>query len=850
MEKLFVAVPEKNLLQRWDLTTLEREVTVPVAANVQTLLMGRGSAGPLFVGIGEGDIHNRGGPRFAQAPSMFLNPANMKEVRYKTERSHGMFADGAQVSADGTLVVGRNDWPGGVSALLRGSSIMMYHDENVFFGAPTGDGLAILSSSGIYSPELMRRGDPPGNKTPFPMAAGALIPATHGNTYLQVSPPPGDPFPREGSKYKAAVFLTGDSRPLVQLGELEGLRVTQQFGRGDASTLPLQKRVFFIPTAKVIIVLSPTHDKLYLHRFDLNEALEKSEIDYLLVTSSPPQQYAAGAKFSYQAEVKSRKGGVKYKIESGPKGMSITPAGLLTWDVPAGFDEEADVILAISDSSGQEIFHTFHLARGAAAVVGEAPKEPPPKVEGPKDPPRVEPPKDPPMEVRPAPVKSCLVRLPAHVLPIQPAPLRDATQVLSLPGAVEDVCPGGNGRFLILHLPQQRKLAVFDANEAKIVKYLPVAEEKICFAAGMDKLMVVLPEKNIVQRWSLTTFEREVSAPLPSVGTVSAALMGWNTDGCLVLSSGGPGNHDGRIAFLDMQTLKEIPLANDPPLRASSWGRGDPIHVHISANGQVIGARVSGGSPAGVETLILRGEKVIPHYEHDSWGDIIPDAEGRVIHTGRGRYTPELKKIGDSQGSLPALHGNLWVSIAGGDGVHNREATSVTVSVHMGDDTRPLATLRDLAGLDFERDRIHRFGEKGSLPVQKRFFLIPQAKLIAILDRTGEKLHLHRFDLDEVLEKSGVDYLIVTSQPLTVAVKGQEYTYPLVVKSKKGGLKYKVESGPKGMQISSDGKLAWKVPADCPDAEVDVILTVGDTAGQEVFHTFKIAVQDKAALDK
>jgi hypothetical protein len=37
--------------------------------------------------------------------------------------------------------------------------------------------------------------------------------------------------------------------------------------------------------------------------------------------------------------------------------------GKLTWDVPKGLaEQEADVILTVSDASGQEIFHTFKVA--------------------------------------------------------------------------------------------------------------------------------------------------------------------------------------------------------------------------------------------------------------------------------------------------------------------------------------------------------------------------------------------------------------------------------------------------------------------------------------------------------
>ena len=111
----------------------------------------------------------------------------------------------------------------------------------------------------------------------------------------------------------------------------------------------------------------------------------------------------------------------------------------------------------------------------------------------------------------------------------------------------------------------------------------------------------------------------------------------------------------------------------------------------------------------------------------------------------------------------------------------------------------------------------------------------------AVIDKTGSKLNLHKFDLEASLEKAGVDYLFVTSRPPLVEL-GKLFKYTPVVKSKKGGVTYKVESGPKGLAISRDGLVRWEVAADFAENTVDVIVSVGDSAGQEVFHTFQLAV--------
>src|SRR5262249_30090544 len=100
-------------------------------------------------------------------------------------------------------------------------------------------------------------------------------------------------------------------------------------------------------------------------------------------------------------------------------------------------------------------------------------------------------------------------------LAIKPAPLAGDKVTVNLPASMQQACVGGGGRYLILHLPQQRKLAVFDSNEAKVVKYLPVAEDEISFTAGLDKLFVALPAANLLQRWDLTTFEKELTVPAP-----------------------------------------------------------------------------------------------------------------------------------------------------------------------------------------------------------------------------------------------------------------------------------------------------------------------------------------------
>jgi hypothetical protein len=416
---------------------------------------------------------------------------------------------------------------------------------------------------------------------------------------------------------------------------------------------------------------------------------------------------------------------------------------------------------------------------------------------------------------------------------INPPALKEGRATVSLPGTVRDVCVGGSGRYLVLHLANERKLAVFDANEARVVKYLPLADDRVLFAAGSDKLMVLLPDRNQVQRWSLSRLEREVTAPLAVAGQVHTAVMGAASEGPLVL--GGPQLGEGGLplCFLDVRTLKQARVDRREGGGQVGTHPQYPAQMRVSADGATIGMWTEGLSPSGLQAVVLTGSTVRSAYEHTSVGQIIPGPDGRTLFTENGLYTTELKPVHDVPGQglrspLPAVHGGYYLSVNRPDRA-DWEGKRTTVTVHLAGDARPLATLSDLEGLDVSRE----LGRSDTrLPLDKRLFLIPLAKLVVTIPAARDRLHLQRFDLDGALEKAGIDYLLVTSQPVTTAVRGTAYTYSLVVRSKKGGVKYKLDSGPAGMKVSPDGRLSWAVPAAGDDREADVLLTVSDASGR------------------
>jgi WD40 repeat protein len=420
-----------------------------------------------------------------------------------------------------------------------------------------------------------------------------------------------------------------------------------------------------------------------------------------------------------------------------------------------------------------------------------------------------------------------------------PKPGADRVTV-PLPGAAREVCVGGAGRFLVLHLPLERQLAVFDADEARVVKYLPVAEDNVKIAAGLDKLFVVFPDKQVVQRWSLTNFEKEATAALPLTGQPNLVLMGSATNGPLVC-----GIPQG-LVYVDAQTFKEIKLekAEDTGWIIHLGSHPSTVAARISADGRVVAAWRTATSPSGLYSEVRTGNSIKRHYEHTSAGYIVPGPDGRHLFTGDGVYAADLKKVDAEQPAamtVPALHGDYYLSLRNSAHPDPLNRGKWQVAVHLVGDRRPLVTINDLQGLE----GANKWG-RDMTSLDRRLFFIPRAKLLVVLPEPANKLLLHRFDLDEALEKAGVDYLLVTSRPVTTAVKGKAYTYKLAVKSKKGGVKYRLESAPAGMKLGDDGVLSWEVPAQVEQAEGNVLITVGDASGQEIFHSFTIAIKDTA----
>jgi hypothetical protein len=449
--------------------------------------------------------------------------------------------------------------------------------------------------------------------------------------------------------------------------------------------------------------------------------------------------------------------------------------------------------------------------------------------------------------VPPQPRAPAVTRLELPPLPepleIKPAPIKAETP-FKLPEPVRAVRVGGGGRFLVLHFPKMRKLGIFDVNEAKVVRYVSLAEDDIHFAAGMNQLVVFLPGVGLLERYDLLSGNRELRGKvegLPARANVDAFCMGHASAGPLLVST-----RDQGVSLINPGTFSTMPLS--AVLRQRGLGNG---LYWAGATGRVFGFTGNGGQPNGVHALVLESSGVRQYGQHKSCFYVMPGSDDRHVYPGgHGVVSVEIQPVDNvplalsndgfaSHLYLPAAHGPYYLhAMTIGISPGPEKTKQGTIQVFMLGSKEPIATFEKTVVCPYAWEGLRRLG------IEYSIHLIPKAKLLVVIPGSRDELRLYPADLDAALDKSGRDYLLYTSTPPTRFAKGKPFRYQAEVKAKKGPVTFKVESGPPGMAVDKDGLVTWQVPADFAEARVDVILAATDAAGQDAFQTLTLTAEE------
>ena len=389
-------------------------------------------------------------------------------------------------------------------------------------------------------------------------------------------------------------------------------------------------------------------------------------------------------------------------------------------------------------------------------------------------------------------------------------------------GPYDNLCTGGGGRFLVFHPKGKDKLAIFDVSEARVVKEIELTSKDGLFTCGRDKLMIVYPREGLIQRWSLTKFERESTEQVPAIHTspVRVARLGSNSPGPLLLSS------NSVTSLFDIQKMEPVKITE-----------GTVGGDHISADGQTF---VGDMQVSRLEGSKMKSIGDVPHQQFNGrWA--LPSADGGLVFSFAGGTT--IQRVGtklveqtapkDSR-FFPTEDPRFFLALQNQDNDHNQ------VAIHTCGDLNRILTVPDI-----EKMPTGGAGAQWGLFAgqEPRIRYLPSANILLTLPSTDDRIVLRKFDLLGDLDQTGVKYLFVTSLPKTRVKAGTEYTYAIQAQSKAGGLRYELQVKPEGMTITKTGVVRWQVPEGAKSKSERVIINVTDKSGKELQHAFEVTIE-------
>jgi hypothetical protein len=424
---------------------------------------------------------------------------------------------------------------------------------------------------------------------------------------------------------------------------------------------------------------------------------------------------------------------------------------------------------------------------------------------------------------------------PAITTPTPTATSRPAEfQKVELPSAVDSVIRAGRGDLLLLRMGKLAKLAVFDIKAGKIAGYIPLGGNDTLVAGTADSIILVARDKKVAQRWSCDNLEKKLTVTLPIAEELNSLAAGYDSTAPILIMTGN-GPH-----LIDPVTLDAfVTYSSEDPTK---WNLipDYPIQVAASADGTTFAGWAPHVSPSGIRILRVEGHLISGKYEHQSVGRQTPSADGALLFTDAGVYNADLKPLdrgnrGVRMCTFPTLNPGYYVGVASGGLKTDQPAP--TVGIYTTADRTLLLTLDELPGFskNQEPDR-----NSDQLPISDRIIVHPAAKKMIIVDSERTYLHIVPLDIVKALDDKGIDYLFVESLPITKAVPGGKYEYPIKVVSKAEKLKFTLETGPEGMTITRNGVLRWKVPRSFAIGKVDVTVTIENAAKQSALHSFSI----------
>jgi hypothetical protein len=408
--------------------------------------------------------------------------------------------------------------------------------------------------------------------------------------------------------------------------------------------------------------------------------------------------------------------------------------------------------------------------------------------------------------------------------------------VTGLPAPITEATPAAGGSLLVLRLEGIAGLSVYDCGGKQIVSTLRLPNENFVYGCGGKTLLVYLPEHNLIQSWSLDTFEKIKTKPSPIAGIITSITMGRSRDDLAIVRAARSTETAASSVLLpvDARTLESIEMPGDaehPGLAIESREQGGGPSTHFSADATLscFSEWTRSSSPNGISLhqRQLSGYRLL--YQHESAGYLAMGDDGRIYSEGGGIYDRRLmlvKRVGEQ--IVPSLGATLFLGMNSGSG---------KLTVYKSSDAKPLGPAGDFPA--WKKPEVQADPWNNELTWDRRILFDPRHGRMVFITQKNDRVVNRVFNLKDVLDRAGVDYLVTLSRPQTTYIRGKEWRYQLKTMSRAGGATYKLEFAPEGMSVDADGLITW-TPGPQATQKESVILCITDASGEQTYHNFDL----------
>jgi hypothetical protein len=341
-----------------------------------------------------------------------------------------------------------------------------------------------------------------------------------------------------------------------------------------------------------------------------------------------------------------------------------------------------------------------------------------------------------------------LPRLKLPAIPVRaPMPVSQvkAKTTVPLPERPSRIAVGGGGRYLWLYYPKREQLGQLDVVTGKLIGAI-AAQNDAEVAAGLTRMLTWSPRTSTLTRCDVATGAQQRQFNLKLNGKVTAFCMGSASDGPLLVAT------DREFKLIDIETGNDLPLPNDQ--NGQPLARLSNCSFWPDGTGRVFGRAGRLGMPNGIASLVLDNDRAVDRYEHRGTFYNVPSPDGRYLFAGgHGVLTIDLKVVPAAAYSnlqndnarylyLPAHHGPYYFHLHAGTDPGPGQGGERGIRIYKYGQPKPVRIVPDADTPTFAEMRGVR-----DLRLEDTAHLIPEAKLLVVIPKEGDRLLLHPVEL-------------------------------------------------------------------------------------------------------